>query len=122
VYAYGVALLQIGGLYFALRKIRLTEVLDYAVTAVGMIGLFGYAYRRALWKRRIWMSWAALFPIWDVVMGALVYPRQNGTEVRMGYFVAMLMILPQYWALIRYAYRSPELWPEATSLDRLEEG
>jgi hypothetical protein len=113
VYAFGVVALQLVGLFFALRKISVAEALDYAVTAVGIIGLFGYAYRRPFWGRRIWMLWGALFPVWDIVMGAWVYPRQNGTGVHMIYFLAMLLFLPQYLAVIRYGYSSRELWSEA---------
>jgi hypothetical protein len=110
LYAYALALLQIGGLAFTLPKLRVAEGLDYAVTAVGMIGLFGYVYRRPLWSRRIWMLWGALYPVWDVVMASWIYPRQNGTGVRTEYFAVLLLALPLYLALIRYAYRSRELW------------
>ncbi len=113
MYAYGLVLLQITGLLFSLRKIDVAELVDYAVTIVGMIGLFGYAYRRTLWRRRIWMAWSAFLPAWDVVFGLWVYPRQNGTGIRIGYFVGMLLILPNYLALIRYAYGSRDLWSEA---------
>jgi hypothetical protein len=110
LYAYGLTLLQAGGLVVTLPKIRVAEGFDYAVTAVAIIGLFGYVYRRPLWGRRIWMLWSALFPVWDVVMAGWVYPRQNGTGVRPDYFVVLLLALPLYLALIRYAYRSRELW------------
>jgi hypothetical protein len=110
LYAYSLTLLQIGGLVFTLPKLRVAEGLDYAVTAVGMMGLFGYAYRRPLWSRRIWMLWGALYPVWDLVMAGWVYPEQNGTGARTEYFVVLLLALPLYLALIRYAYRSRELW------------
>ena len=110
VYAVVVAVVQMVGLFFAWPKIGVTEGLDYAVTAVGTIGLFGYAYRRPLMGRQIWMLWGVLFPVWDVVMGAWVYPRKTGTGIQMEYFLAMLLFLPQYIALIRYGYSSRELW------------
>jgi hypothetical protein len=110
LYAYVLALLQTGGLVFTLPKLSVAEVFDYAVTAVGMVGLFGYVYRRPLWDRRIWMLWGALLPVWDVVMAGWIYPRLDGTEVRTDYLLVLLLALPLYVALIHYAYRSRELW------------
>jgi hypothetical protein len=90
----------------------LVEILDYLVSAIGLIGLFGFAYRRRIWRRRIWMLWGVLLPVWSIVMGLWVYPRQNGTGVQMMYFLVLPLAVPQYLALIRYGYRSPELWSD----------
>jgi len=116
VYACGVGVIQIVGLFFALPKSGITEGLDYAVTAVGMLGLFGYAFRRRCLRRRIWTFWCVFFPLWDGVMGAWVYPKQTGTDFQKGYFLAMLLFLPQYLALIRYAFSSGELWTQSRQL------
>jgi hypothetical protein len=113
VYAFGVAALQVVGLLSILRKMGVAEALDCAVAVVGVIGLFGYAYRRPFWGRWIWMFLGALLPMWGVVMGAWVYPRQMGTEMHIGYFTLLLPFLPWYWAVIRYGYGSRELWIEA---------
>jgi len=114
VYAFAVAAVQLVGLLFALPKMGVAEALDYGVTTVALTGLFGYAFRRPvvgpLFGRRIWMVLSVFIPLWDVAMGAWIYPRQSGTGVEMEYFVAMLLFLPQYLALVRYAYSSRELW------------
>ena len=104
------ATVQLVGLLFALSKMGISEALDYGVTAVGLMGLFGYAFRRPWLGRRSWMVLSVLIPLWDVAMGVWIYPRQSGTGVELEYFVAMLLFLPQYLALVRYAYRSAELW------------
>jgi hypothetical protein len=115
VYAYVLTALQVLGLVnmFISRKMSVPEALDCAVAAVGLIGLFGYAYRRPFLGRRFWMSWGVLLPLWGFMMGAWVYPRQNGTGVQMTYFLMMLQFLPWYLAVIRYGYGSRELWIEA---------
>jgi hypothetical protein len=105
--------LQVLGLLSILRKMGVAEALDCAVSVVGSIGLFGYAYRRPLWGRRIWMVWGPLLPVWGVVMVGWVYPRQNGTGMHISYFLMILPFLPWYWAVVRYGYRSRELWIEA---------
>jgi hypothetical protein len=109
VYALAIAGLQIIGFMVDLRKINLAEVLDDLVTMVGMIGLLGYAFRRRIGGRRIWMLWAVLFPVSNAVIGLWIYPH-TGTGGHLGYFVAMLLFFPQYLAVFRYGYRSPEIW------------
>jgi hypothetical protein len=109
VYALAIAGLQIIGFMVDLRKINLAEVLDDLVTMVGMVGLLGYAFRRHIGGRRIWMLWAVLFPVSNAVIGLWIYPH-TGTGGHLGYFAAMLLFFPQYLAVFRYGYRSPEIW------------
>ena len=113
IYAYAILALQVVGLYFGLFKIDLTRALDYGATLMGMVGLLGYAYRRPFLRRWFWKSWSILLPLWDTLMGAVVYPSQEPRSepgLVLGYFVLMLLFVPEYVALVRYAYRSPEIW------------
>jgi hypothetical protein len=109
VYATAVAVVQIIGFFLDLRKINVAEILDDLVTIVGMVGLLGYAYRRAFWRRQVWMLWAVLFPVSNAVIGVWVYPH-TGSGDYLGYFAAMLLFFPQYTAVVLYAYRSPDIW------------
>lgn len=109
IYACAVAAVQLLGFIVDLHKVNLVELLDDGITAVAMVGLIGYAFRRRFLRRRFWMAWAILFPLSNAAVGMWIYPRQN-TGTRMGYFAAMLLFLPQYWAVLRYAYRSRESW------------
>ena len=118
VYTYGLATLHVVGLFFTPPRIHLSHALDAIVTLVGMLGLFGFAYRRYFLGRRIWMIWSLLLPLWDVMMGAWVYPRQAATAVegvQLVYCFVLLFCLPQYLALIRYAFLSREFWHKGAS-------
>jgi hypothetical protein len=118
IYAIGVVALQAAGLLISLPKLDPAQAVDYGMTIVGVVGLFGFAYRRPLLRRWIWMLWSILLPVWDVVMGAWIYPSQESRSVPvvvMTYFMLMLLFVPEYVALIRYAYFSSELWPKADS-------
>jgi hypothetical protein len=120
VYAYAVVALQLFGLYYGLAEIDAIRALDYSVTVVGVVGLFGFAYRRPILERWFWRPWSLLNPAWDFAMGAWVYPRENpqfARETAMVYFVLMLLFVPEYVALIRYGYFSPELWSKAAEKD-----
>lgn len=103
------ATVQVVGLVLDLRKLHVAEVLDDVVTVVGMVALLGYAFGRAVGKRRFWMISAVLFPLSNAAVGVWVYPR-NATGTRIDYFAAMLLFLPQYLGVALYAYRSHALW------------
>ena len=113
IYAYAILALQGVGLYYGFFKIDLTRALDYSATMIGIVGLFGYAYRRPFLGQWFWKSWSILLPMWDILMGVWIYPSQEPRSepgLVMAYFVLMLLLVPEYVALVRYAYRSPEVW------------
>jgi hypothetical protein len=116
IYAAFVAILNLVGIVANLSdgflKVRPEAIVDSLVSIVGTIGLFGYAYHRAIFRRRLWTIWIVVFPLFDVVMRAVVYTRQNGHVSRTSLVLGMMMVLPHYQALFRYAHRSPELWDE----------
>ena len=119
-YAYAVLALQLFGLYYALPQLDGVRALDYAVTVVGMVGLFAFAYRRPILERWFWRPWSLLNPAWDFVMGAWVYPKQEphfARESVLVYFALMLLFVPEYVALIRYGYFSPDVWAKTAEKD-----
>jgi len=109
VYGLGVVIFQIIGLVYDLRTPQLMEVMDDLVTMVGMVGLLGYVFQKRVGWRSLWRLWAVLFPVSNALIGLWVYPRV-GTGGYLGYFAAMLLFFPQYLAVFRYGYRSPEIW------------
>jgi hypothetical protein len=119
-YAYAIVALQLLGLYSGLAEIDGVQALDFAVTGVGVVGLFGFAYRRPILERWFWKPWSVLNPAWDIAMGLWVYPRQEREPVpgaMLAYFLFMLLIVPQYVALVRYGYFSPEVWRKRAEKD-----
>jgi hypothetical protein len=55
------------------------------------------------------MLWAVLFPVSNAMIGFWVYPH-IGTGGHTEYLAAMLLFFPQYLAVFRYGYRSPDIW------------
>jgi len=113
LYALAVLVLQPVGLITGLSKIDTMTAIAFGMTAIGVLGLLGFAFRRRLLTRGIWMAWSILLPLWDTMMGIWVYPRQAAQPQpgwTTAYFMAMALFLPEYLALIWYAYRSPEIW------------
>ncbi len=110
VYAFAAAAVQVVAMVLEFPRLTTTDAVDYVITLVGTVGLFGFAYRRRILWLPLWKAWSLLFPLWDVLMGVWLYPRQNGGVIQWGYFVAMLLFLPEYLGLLRYGCASPELW------------
>ncbi len=111
IYAYTIALLNVAALGIELPRGNVVRILDCGPGLLGVAGLLGYAHQRPLLRRWLWMALAMLLPLWDVAMGALVYPRLEGSSAStLEYFALMPIFFPEYLALVRYAYRSPALW------------
>jgi len=122
VYAFAAAALQLAAIVFELPRLTPTDGVDYGITLIGTAGLFGFAYRRQILWLPLWKVWSILFPMWDVFMGAWIFPRQNGGAVQSGYFMAMLLFLPEYFGLLAYGYGSADLWRARGLPTRLPEG
>lgn len=82
---------------------------DFAVTAVSFLGLYGFAFQKGLGWRVLWRVQCFAFPAWGLVFN--FGPWSSGAAVvRMETFALLLLFVPQYWALWKYGYRSPDLW------------
>jgi hypothetical protein len=114
IYAFSVLGLQLAGLSVELPRLDAIRALDYTATVVGLVGLFAFAFRRKLLGLWFWRPWCVFMPAWDAAMGAWVYPSQEGRfvpEQITAYFILMLLFVPEYVALVRYAYFETDLWP-----------
>ena len=96
------------------------EYIFVPISAVQVVGLFGYVYRRSLLGTRFWQI---AFPVFLsnlivalLVGGARFDADQGGVSVPAAtVFMAILMLplfLPLLIANYRYAFRSPALWKE----------
>lgn len=104
----GLAVLQ-----FAVPESGAVEARDVAelgVSAVGTVGLFGFAYARALWRRAFWRAWFPLAVAWEVVLMSLSFAKFTDSALAARGFVALLLILPVYAALYRYAFSGGSQW------------
>jgi hypothetical protein len=97
-------------------------VINLAVSTIGALGLFGYAWRRRLFRRGLWRAWTVIQPVRDsfgmwvaVPMGLGAGGAPEGPSV--AYRLAVLaFLLPLYIALFRYGFRSETLWSQRARL------
>jgi FtsH-binding integral membrane protein len=84
-----------------------------------LVGLFGFAYWRAIGTRRIW-QWifgaTVLETVW-MLYGFVteVPPSELGSFFMIGLAATIVPLLALlFWALFSYAFRAPSLWAKAT--------
>ena len=89
---------------------RPLHLVDIALTFASFAGLYGYAFRqRVLWVS-VWRVQCFLFPGWEIVMNFYFSRSTAGISGSIAVSVLMLFFVPEYLALWRYGYRSPEIW------------
>ncbi len=93
------------------------DLIDVGVTATGLAGLFGYAFRRRLASLAFWRRWLPVQIGWDMLLVLVFEPlglaqQTPGSEISSGFewTIAAALVLPFYLALFRYGFRSPEIW------------
>jgi hypothetical protein len=97
--------------------IQLPDALDFAVAGVGLVGLCGYAWGRAFGMPSFWRGWVVFQPLWDVFIALVASPRgwaqvvpdMEASSVGEELF-GLIVVVPLYIALFRYAFRSPDVW------------
>ena len=102
------------------RWMQALDVVDTGATAVGLAGLFAYAYRRRLASTAFWKGWLPLQVGWDLLVLLQLEPlglmyqfaETDPSSAVADTIIGILLLLPLYFALFRYAFRSPEIWQD----------
>jgi len=89
---------------------RPVHLVDLALTLLSFAGLYGYAFRRRILWPGFWRIQCFLFPAWEIAMNFYFSHNAAGISGSIALFVLILFFVPEYWALWRYGYRSPEIW------------
>jgi len=81
-----------------------------------LIGLYGFAYKKRIFKAMLWRIFIPLLLVYDIYSIATVEfgPTEDKNEfIILAIFTAVIIIplmLFQYMALIKYAFKSTDLW------------
>ena len=92
------------------------DYIDFAISTVGLVGLFGYAYSRQIFSEEFWRIWLPIEVIWDLTYILVVTRMGLGNQIddaptnTLEDLLWMLIVLPLYVALFRYGHRSAALW------------
>jgi len=97
-----------------LSDIKIMDVVNWVFVIAGVVGLFGFVYRRPILSQGFWKGFAPLIVLWDIVFLILWLPAQEsytlGDRLEMHTLLIFLFLLPQYIGLFRYGYNDEELW------------
>jgi len=90
------------------------DAIDYGVSALSLVGVFGYAYGRAIATRAFWRVLLPVLIAWDSGMLIRQYlDPETGSDLLIFSVIVVLvasLLVPSYIAVFRYGYRSPALW------------
>ncbi len=96
------------------------DVIDFCAAGLGLVGLFGFAYRRRIGNRSLWRAWLPFQVLWDFAVVVILTPaglasQLPGSEapssaVSLENLVGLLVLVPLYAALYLYGHRSPKVW------------
>ncbi len=89
---------------------RPIHILDLMLTVLAFAGLVSYSFQRRVGWRPLWRAHAFVFPAWELVFNFVL----TNNSVTSAFVTAVLMacFVPEYWALWRYAFHSPDIWNE----------
>jgi len=79
--------------------------LDYMLSWVGLVGFFGYIYKRRFFKPVFWKVYFPIQLIWDLVLSIKFMPQSPVVLVIITLTLGFILLLPLYIALFKYAYR-----------------
>ena len=96
-----------------MSDITIVDLVNCAFVIAGVVGLFGFVYRRPILMQEFWKGFAPLFVLWDIAFIVLWLPSQESYAHSESYELQILLfvfLLPQYIGLFRYGYNDAELW------------
>jgi hypothetical protein len=90
--------------------------LSLLITWVGIVGLFGFAYKKVLGEQNFWKRWFIFNLIFEISYAVFEYfPEEFVAEDVWSAVLGYSLFLPYYIALYLYGYKSDSLWnPQST--------
>ena len=88
--------------------LRPVDLLDWAVTLVSLVGLFGYVWKRQIFSRVFWAAFLPIALVWDLAYEVAFHNpaiSPAGASSRTPELLVVgVLILPLYVALFKYAF------------------
>ena len=93
------------------------DSLNIVVSWIGIVGLFGFAYKKIIGEQDFWKRWFVFTLIFDISYEVYVESLEGfTTEVIWFYILVYSLSIPYYVALYLYGYKSDSLWnPQSKS-------
>ena len=90
--------------------------LSIPITWIGIVGFFGFTYKKIIGEQNFWKRWLIFVLIFDISNTVYdYYPEGFVTEDMWFDILAYSLFIPYYVALYLYGYKSDSLWnPQPT--------
>ena len=89
-------------------------IIDFTVSIVSLIGLYGYVFQKHIFRPITWKIWLFIFVCWEVFYFYLTMMTVNIENPVGIYIVSCIMfltlMLPLFIAIYLYGYKSDRLW------------
>ena len=89
---------------------RLIYIADVSITLPSYLGVLGYAFETKIGWRGLWQVLCFVFPGWDLVFNFLLSPESLNDVGILPVAIGILLLVPAYVALWRYAFRCFSIW------------
>jgi hypothetical protein len=87
------------------------DSLGILISWIGIVGLFGLAYQKVIWKQKFWKGWFVFVLIFDISYEVHEFsPEDFVAEDVWYYIIAYSFLLSYYVALYLYGYKSDSIW------------
>lgn len=91
------------------------NIIDHLINFVSLLGLFGYVYQKQFFVQLFWKIWLAVDVLWNLISIPYVLDQDDWTMLQSSEgaivtTVILLLIIPTYAALYRYAFKMKEFW------------
>lgn len=98
-----------------MEQLSYFDVLDFGVSLVAVLGLYGFVYGVKIYKVVFWRYFTYLFLL-ESVLFCLLLPAfgveryGRGFQFNVFYLLEIAYVLPMIYALNMYSYKRPRLW------------
>jgi hypothetical protein len=87
--------------------LRPVDLLDWVVTLVSLVGLFGYVWKQQIFLRAFWAAFVPIAIVWDLAYELAFHNpalSPGGAARTPELIVVGILMLPLYVALFKYAF------------------
>jgi hypothetical protein len=86
--------------------------IDTVISVIALIGLYGYAFKRKIFRFNFWKSFFFVIVVWNFCYIAYLqaHSELNATTDLLINFISFSIALPGYIAIYLYGFKSKFLW------------
>ena len=96
-------------------SMNIAHYFDLPISIAALVGLYGYAFRKRIGHPNFWKVWLVVIVLWDMFYNLVLSGWTHLARVDMIIFLLVYgILLPEYFALYMYGFRSDELWQDNT--------